>query len=227
MREHYMARYAVDWESPDESKYKCPVDYHTHALRVYQNGEITIHVATQRQPQLRRELNKFGIDFIVPKDLIGVKLFTPDKEPIAKAYIQNDTILVDGKNKIITAMRRTPISYIDVDKPPTGGEVVIRHPRPLIKKKFLATWKDTLDICLTMFHLKEPPKLMEYNIRSTVTSWVYRPCTLDPSSDLDKKTIQCLGIAQTDASSKKLFDTVLTRHTSQEIIYPYILMEKK
>ena len=117
--------YRIDWDTNHELKYKEPL----HGIRVYQTGVVVVSRNGYNDPTWRaRALSEFGLDFQLPKDLIGATFFDPNTgAQVRKGEIEPDMLLVH-RDSYQTRVYAVGQSYYGGDY---GIRFVSEHALPL------------------------------------------------------------------------------------------------
>jgi len=81
----------TDHEAPSRGRYK-----QRDGVRVYEGGFIEVEPYLYRSPEKRGRLaNTYGLQFLPPKECVGLKFFSPDGVPVSRSALGNSTLLLD------------------------------------------------------------------------------------------------------------------------------------
>ena len=161
---HNQQRWDYDWSSGEPVRFKNLIAG-SDALRVYEGGRVVISRLGRRDPDLRTAFYGFGLTTELTSRITGVKLFTPEGEPIAKDRIQSGILYLDPVFKRVYTTKRwgwdwdwgwgNSIVYPCKGAMPMGGELEVTTRNKEKEQDLIRRLGDTLKVAETLFRLSD------------------------------------------------------------------------
>lgn len=121
------ARYAIDWSSNEEFKYKIPLV----GVYVYEHGKIVIHNNGYRNPDWRAKFHRLiGMEFALPTQFPTFNFFTPEGKKVLKKDIMADILLYDEElQRVYFTNWQKPVTLLHPNAQPVPtSHVPVRIP---------------------------------------------------------------------------------------------------
>jgi hypothetical protein len=204
-------RYAIDWETAAELKYKEPIG----GIRVYENGVILVHRNGYRDPDWRSKVRAmFDLNFELTKDLIGMTFTNPDTGAVVpRSAILHEILLHDTTLGRVYCVGNWALSdsirFVSEHAQPMGSLPVTYRVRNKARgEERLAALHDHFELGRTLLAMKGGEmsryrRGVDYEMRRVLSG------EAPPPTNLRAKTTQdlCYALAEVEPQAKRLIQS--------------------
>ena len=201
-------RYAIDWDTNSELKYKEPMN----GIRVYESGVIVVHRNGYRDPAWRYDAKaKFDLNFVLTKDLTHVTFVAPDTGVTVPDILLHDTKLGRVYN-LPHWQYSDALRFVSPDAQPMGG-LPMTYYAPNVQRtaERTAVFEPMFELGRTLRALNNDTEVLDYFQMTWRIGWDAKrtlqgetPLPLSLSLEDEETQKVCVTLAQCESYARKL-----------------------